>query len=421
MTLGVIGLGYVGLPLAIRLAQIGHKVIGVDVNEEKISSLHKGILPFAKEEPNLEKYFLRTKNNIDYITYFSNLKSARVLFVCVDTPTIGRKPNYLSLLSAINSIATNLVSGQTIVLESTMAPKTTEKLIIPKIESKKHKLNKDFFVAVAPERIRPNYIFKQMTTLPRIIGVSSPLIVPRLKKIYSKITLGEVDFTDVLTAEVAKTVENSYRDVQIAFANEIAIACEELGVNVWDVRKFVNKDPFKDIHYPGAGVGGHCIPKDSWLLASSVKKAKLNLIKNARSINDAMPRHMFELIMDSLKQKKILPRRAKIIILGYSFVRDSDDTRNSPTQMLVEIFKENKISFKVHDPFVKEYSDFTVEQLIKGYDCIAVMVDHSPYKKLRMDEIARKLRTKILIDGRNLFDKKKSEELGFLYQGVGNV
>lgn len=421
MKVSVIGLGYVGLPLAIRLAQNGHRVIGVDVNEKKISSLRRGILPFANEEPNFEKFFLKTRNYVEYTADFSHLKSARVLFVCVDTPTIGRKPNYRSLHSAINSIAMNFVPGQIIVLESTMAPKTTEKIIIPQIESMGYKLNRDFFIAVAPERIRPNYIFRQMTTLPRIIGVSSPVIVPILKNIYSKITSGDVDFTNVLTAEVAKTVENSYRDVQIAFANEIAIACEELGVNVWEVRKLVNKDPFKDIHYPGAGVGGHCIPKDSWLLASSVKEARLNLIKNARSINDAMPRHVFELIREGLKKKKVALSKAKVIILGYSFVRDSDDTRNSPTQSLIEILKKYRISFRVHDPFVKDYSGNKVEQLIEGSDCIVLMVNHSPYENLHMDEIAQILRTKIIIDGRNFFDKKKSENLGFLYKGIGNV
>lgn len=424
MKVSVVGLGYVGLPLAIRLSLLKHSVVGIDKNLGKINLLRIGKLPFAQDEPHLKEYFKKSKkqNNLKFTNSFEGLKTSEIIFVCVDTPVVAQKPDYHSLFSAIKSISKYLSASQIIVLESTIAPKTTRDLIVPTIEKNTgKKLNNDFFVAVAPERIRPNYIFKQLTTLPRIIGVSQEKIIPKLKKVYSQITSGDLDFTDLLTAEVAKTVENTYRDVQIAFVNEIALACEELGVNVWEVRRLVNKDPFKDIHRPGAGVGGHCIPKDPWLLVSSLRRAKLNLIKNARNINDSMPNHILDLLKSAIKLKGQNLKKTTVVVFGYSYVEDSDDTRNSPTQSLVELLTKNKISFKIHDPFVPQYKKIDPYQLLTKSDALVIMVKHTNYKKLNLSEIASLMRTKIIIDGRNLIDKKKAEAVGFLYKGVGNV
>lgn len=424
MKVTVIGLGYVGLPLAIRLSLLKYDVFAIDKNVKKIELLSRGLLPFAKDEPNLKTFFNKSKKlkNLVFTNSYEVVSSTELIFICVDTPTVNHKPAYESLLSAVKGISKFLKKNQTIILESTLAPKTTQNLIIPTIEKNtKLKLNRDFFVAVAPERIRPNYIFAQMTTLPRIVGVSTQKIAPKIKKVYSKITSGDIDITDLLTAEVAKTVENTYRDVQIAFANEIAIACEELGVNVWEIRRLVNKDPYKNIHSPGAGVGGHCIPKDPWLLASSIHKAKLTLTKSARHINDSMPKHIFNMITTVLEPKRIRPQKSKIAILGYSFVENSDDTRNSPTETLSKILSSKKIMFNIHDPHVSKYADQSVYEIVKGADVIVLMVVHDAYKKLQLPKLAKLMRTKIIIDGRNFFDKDTVNKVGFLYKGIGNV
>lgn len=424
MRVAVIGLGYVGLPLAIRLSQLDFNVLGIDINSKKIEDLQKGVLPFANDEPFLKDYFNKEhkRNKITFSTNFENISDKDLIFINVDTPIIGKVPNYSSLISAIKSIAPKLKKKSIVIIESTVSPNTSKNFLIPTIEKySKLKINKDFFLATVPERIRPNYIFKQLTSLSRVIGVSDKKIKPSLKRVYSQITSGEIDFTDLTTAETVKTVENSFRDVNIAFANEVAIACEEIGVNVWEVMELVNKSPLHNMHQPGAGVGGHCIPKDPWLLASSIKKQNMKLIDTSRSINDNMPKHIFKLTKEALSNSGLRIKNTKLAILGYSYVENSDDTRNSPTSIFEKILKKEKIKFEIHDPLVKEYSKRSVEDIIKGSNCLVLMVSHGAYKYLDVRKISRLMSTKIIIDGRNFFDKEKVTKAGFIYKGVGNV
>ena len=424
MKVAVVGLGYVGLPLAIRLSQLNFDVLAIDIYSEKIEKLQNGILPFAQNEPYLNGYFQKEykRGKISFSTTFEKIIENDLVFICVDTPIIDKIPDYHSLKQSLKSTAPNLKNGSIVIIESTISPNTSKNLVIATL--KKHsnlKINQDFFVAAAPERIRPNYIFEQLTSLSRVIGVSDKKIVSKLKDIYSQITSGEINFTNLTTAETVKTVENSLRDVNIAFANEVAIACEEQGVNVWEVRKLINKSPFHNMLEPGAGVGGHCIPKDPWLLASSVKKHQMRLIETARSINDNMPAHVFALAEEALRKKKIKIANANLAILGYAYVGNSDDIRNSPTESLIKILKNKRVKYEVHDPVVKKYSKTTVEEILRGSNCLVLMVSHSAYKNLDLGRVSKLISTKIIIDGRNFFDKEKITKAGFLYKGVGNV
>jgi len=423
MKAAVIGLGYVGLPLAIRLSQLDINVLGIDINTEKIRKLQKGILPFAQEEPFLLDYFKREykKGKISFAPTFENLNKRDMVFICVDTPIIGKVPNYKSLIGALKNVAPNLKKGSIVIVESTVAPNTCKNLVIPILEKQsKLKINQDFFVATIPERIRPNHIFEQLTSLSRVIGVSDKKSISLLKKVYSRITSGAIDFTDLTTAETVKTVENSYRDVNIAFANEVAIACEELGVDVWEVRTLVNKSPFHNMHEPGAGVGGHCIPKDPWLLVSSVKKQQMPIVKTARKINDNMPNHIFILMKKALEEKNIKVKNANIAILGYSYVGNSDDTRNSPTEALVKILREKRIKYQICDPHVKEYSNKSVFDIAKDTDAVVLMVAHDLFKKINYKKLSKIMRNKIIIDGRNFISANRVIELGFTYKCIGN-
>lgn len=421
MNATIIGLGYVGLPLAIRLTQIGFSVNAIDKDILKISSLKRGKLPFALDEPHLEEFFKKARHKIKFLGISEKYESTGLIFVAIDTPLIGTKPNNIYITKASKYLSKNLKKGTIVIIESTIAPKTAKNLIIPLIEKETSmKINKDFYLAVAPERIRPKYIFKQLTTLPRVIGVSSNTIIPKLKYLYKKITSGEIDFTDLTTAETVKTVENTFRDVNIAFANQIALACEELGVNVWKVRELVNKSPFHNLHKPGTGVGGHCIPKDPWLLLSSVGTEQLSIVKEARDTNDSMPAHLFELVKLAFKQKKIDQKKAKVCVLGYSYVEDTDDVRNSPSQMLLDLFKLGKIKYTVHDPNVDRYNKELLSK-IKDSDCIVLAVGHKEYKNLRLKNLAKLVNKKVLIDGRNFFDKQIAEKYGFIYKGIGNI
>jgi len=230
-----------------------------------------------------------------------------------------------------------------------------------------------------------------------------------------------------------KTAENAYRDVQIAFANEIALICEKLGADAFKVRELVNKCPFRDMHIPGAGVGGHCIPKDPWLLAYGVRgKMETRLLALSRQINDYMPEHMVELVRDALGEAKKELTGAKITVFGLAFLPDSDDLRNSPAIPVVRKLKGLGCEVVVHDPFVLDFYldhyklkgdgfSFTrdAEKALRGSDCAVIITLHSEYKKFDLGKMTGIMRTKVIVDGRNLFDKNKCGKAGFVYRGIG--
>lgn len=419
--IAIIGLGYVGLPLALLLSSRKFETIGIDRDKNKIKLLNSLKLPMAEKEPGLKDLLFKSKKHFKAILPTAKV-DADIFIVIVNTPVDKlNKPNNEPVLSASKFVAENIKRNSLVIIESTVAPMTTRDIIIPALEKySKLKVNSEFYVAVCPERIRPNHVIKQLTTFSRVIGGSSPTAAQVAKLLYSKITSGNLDLTDTVTAETVKTVENASRDVQIAFANEMALLCERLGVNVWDLREFVNKDPFKNMLKPGAGVGGHCLPEDPWLLNASTGNIS-EFIPTSRKINDNMPRHVFSLIIKSLNIKKINPKNAKLLILGLAYTEDCDDYRNSPTEKLVRILKKKKINYKIHDPLIKNYNFKNLYKLAKEIDCIILMVSHSYYNNINLTNLSHFMRTKIIIDGRNFFDKKKAQNLGYLYKGVGNV
>jgi UDP-N-acetyl-D-mannosaminuronic acid dehydrogenase len=230
--------------------------------------------------------------------------------------------------------------------------------------------------------------------------------------------------TDSLTAEIVKTTENAYRDVQIAFANEIALICEKFGVNAYEVRKLVNKCPFRDMHIPGAGVGGHCLPKDSWLLAYGVKNQLTpKIIALGREINDFMPHHVVELTEAALLKAQLKTQDAVVTVLGVAYLADSDDTRNSPAQPIINELKNKGAKIKAHDPFVKDFEELEISDNMDGAladsDCLILVTAHSEYKTLELDRIKKTMRTPIIVDGRNVFDKDECVKMGFVYFGIG--
>jgi UDP-N-acetyl-D-mannosaminuronic acid dehydrogenase len=227
-----------------------------------------------------------------------------------------------------------------------------------------------------------------------------------------------VDTADWITAEIVKTAENTYRDVQIAFANEVALICEALGADVWRVRELVRKSPGREMLLPGAGVGGHCIPKDPWLLASSVRESDVpvRLIPAARAINSGMPDHVFNLLKDRMKDFN----EKRILILGYAYLSDSDDTRNSPSEELVRIIKNTNANIVIHDPFVKKYSGDVIEKA-KNCNAAVLMTAHSEYETIDLKQLKRVMQTPLIIDGRNILDRKHVINAGFELIRLGDT
>lgn len=240
---------------------------------------------------------------------------------------------------------------------------------------------------------------------------------------YSPIMKAKLHTTDMTSAEVAKTAENAYRDVQIAFANEVGLICEELGLDAFEVRRLVNTCPYREMHVPGAGVGGHCLPKDPWLLTYGGRGAKPKLIPMAREVNDSMPGHVVQLALGAMKEAGVKKGKDTCVaVFGLAFLDNSGDTRNSPASAVVGHLK-GKYRVIGHDPYVDEFEGVEIvkdlEAALRMADCAIFLTRHREYTMLTLDRIAALMRHKVVVDGRNIFDKHRAEELGISYKGIG--
>ena len=389
-TLGVVGLGYVGLPVALSFAQAGFEVIGVDRQRNRIDKLIAGDNPIRGYEPGLGALVKEAviSGRFKATTDYKELGSADVITINVDTPVDDdRQPRYQSLADASTSIGQVIGPGRLVIVESTVSPGTTDRLVIPTlVENSGLKLNVDLFVGACPERVMPGRLLQNIRTVPRTCGGSSPAVAELMRSLYHTVVEADLDATDVLTAELVKVTENAYRDVQIAFANEISMLCDELGIDVWKIRDLVNKVPYRDMHRPGGGVGGHCLPKDSWLLAAASSRSPLRLIPAARTVNDSMPLHVANEVAARIKEWQSRAGREEqtwIAVLGYSYLPESDDIRNTPSEQLVDELRQQGFRVRIHDPFVDGYN-YSVSEAVDGCVAVIVMVPHKDYDELRL-------------------------------------
>jgi len=252
--------------------------------------------------------------------------------------------------------------------------------------------------------------------MPRVVGGITQEAAEIAAALYRYVVKGDLDLTDCLTAELVKTTENAYRDVQIAFANEVALICEAVGGDVWKVRELVNKSPGRQMLLPGAGVGGHCIPKDPWLLIAPATNNGFEprLIPTARAVNDSMPLHIADLVVNALHEAGKEIRGARIAVLGYAYLENSDDTRNSPSAILVKRLQELGAVVRIHDPYVAAYASDLVP-VVAGADCLVVMVAHDAYRQMDVAAVTRQMRTPVVVDGRRVIQPAT----GTKWRGVG--
>ena len=418
--IGVIGLGYVGIPLAARFAEVGFDVIGLDIDQQKVDAINAGECPIGGNEPGLDLlvWDVRTSKRLWATGNYEVCQNTDIAIIAVETPVDrDHRPDYSALCSALKSLEENLRCETLIIVESTMSPGTIDHTVLPILEANGKKSGRDFYLAHCPERVMPGYLLHNLKTMDRVIGGHTTYAAILAQMLYSHIVEGDLDITDCVTAELVKVAENAYRDVQIAFANELALACESVGANVWRVRELVNKSPGRDVLLPGAGVGGHCIPKDPWLLAHG-DNGKSKLIPAARGINDFMPWHIIDLVIDGLQEAGVNIDGAHIGILGYSYLADSDDTRNSPSIIVVDGLRELGAHVCIHDPYVAEYK-VDLEHCILGSNAILAMVAHREYYRLELERLKELLVNPVLIDGRNIFSAEQAKAAGWIYRGIG--
>lgn len=373
--IAVIGLGYVGLPVACTFAQAGFQVLGIERNKEKAAQIEEGLCPIGGKEPGLAELLMEVVKGgkLRVGTDYAGCRDANVVLVAVETPvdSVSKKPSYEALQAALSALGAVLRRGTLVAIESTIAPQTMEKVVRPLLEEASGlKAEDDFYLAYCPERVMAGKLLANLRTCPRVIGGMSLQAAQLARELYRHIVEADLDMTDVLTAELVKTTENAYRDVQIAFANEIALLCENVGADVYDVRQLVNKSPYRAMHMPGAGVGGHCTPKDPWLLVHGTEgRFGPRLIPAARAINVQMALHVAELAEDGLAEAGRAVSDAKVAVLGYTYLENTGDARNSPTVPLVGRLQALGATVLVHDPHFAEY-DTDLREAVIGSDCV---------------------------------------------------
>lgn len=448
MEIVVIGMGYTGIPAATMLADVeDFNVTGVQRRSKrsgwKIDHLNAGKNPIGGNEPDLAELIARVvkKGKFRVTDDVSICKKADVVLIDVQTPVDeNHVPQYESLKALSEAVGKCMKKGVMVVIESTVAPGTTNYIVKPILEKASGmKAGKDFNLVYSYERVMVGRLLYNMKYMPRIVGGLTPQCTQRGVEFYKHIVKAEIFPTDCLTAEVAKVTENTYRDINIAFANEVALICESLGVNVHEVRRFVNslphdpsnpaKNPYRMMHIPSGGVGGHCLPKDPWLLKHGLDsygtlRFTPKIIVESRRLNDSMPQHVKDLIEEALGEKGVKFKDAKVCILGYAFLGDSDDTRNTPALTLYTLLKDNCKEVVVHDPYVKGCENHVpilndLEAAVKNKDCVVVMTNHKEYGNIDLNWLRQMLATPAIVDGRNVFNPNECRKEGFAYRGVG--
>lgn len=412
-TVAFIGLGYIGLPTAVTMAKSGLNVIGVDVNQDLVAAINNGETPIVEE--GLPEALEETVKNGSFKASLET-PAANAYIIAVPTPfAADYKIDLKYIYSAAESLAKVLKGDELIVLESTSSPGTTRKMA-DRILELRPDLAEDgtaneegkpvLYFAHCPERILPGLAMEELITNDRIIGGMTPEATRRAKEIYASFCTAELLETDDVTAEMAKLTENSFRDVNIAFANELSIICDDLGVNVWELIELANHHPRVNILQPGPGVGGHCIAVDPWFIVSSAPSLS-RLIKTAREVNNSKPEWVVNKVAATLEENE----NAKIAVLGLAFKPDIDDLRESPSLQIAEViaqrFPENK--FLVGEPNINSLpqklansSNVTLldtSEAIAEADVILLLVDHKQFK----DITAAQLKGKEIIDTKGIW------------------
>jgi UDP-N-acetyl-D-mannosaminuronic acid dehydrogenase len=409
----VLGLGYVGLPVACLFAEAGFPVVGIRRSQDKVDMVNRGECPIQGQEPGLAELLRRAvgAGRFRATTDYAVCRDARIVLIAVETPVdpATKKPAYRALRGALTDLGHNLSRGTMVIVESTIAPGTMERVVRPILEETSGlRASEDFYLVNCPERVMPGKLLANIRRCHRVVGGMSPEAAELAVRFYRHVVQADLDPADCLTAELVKAMENTYRDVQIAFANEMALLCESMGADVWRVRELVNKSPYRDMHLPGAGVGGHCLPKDPWLLIANAGDGyRPRLVAAARAINDGMPLHVADLVVEALREAGRDIAGARVAVLGYAYLENSDDTRNSPSAVLVKKLRARGAEVVVHDPYVPEYRGDLLER-VHGCDAVVVMVRHEEYRALP----AEVLDAPVVVDGRNVVSAVAQRKVG---------
>src|SRR3972149_7789632 len=445
---GVVGMGYVGIPAAVLFAEHFKFVWGFQrasaSSGYKIDLLNRGESPLKGEEPGLEAMLnkVRSEKRFECTSDFSKINKVDAVKIAIQTPfedIINLKPDFRALEEGLRQIGKYLNEGMLVVLESTVTPGTTGGLAANILsEESGFVAGEDFALAHAPERVMVGRLIRNIQEHDRIVGGINDGSTKRAIELYSPVlTKGKIIAMDSTAAEVTKTAENTFRDLQIAAINELALYCEAMRINVYDVRNGIDslkgEGITRGVLYPGAGVGGHCLTKDTYHLERGAKIAgSLDFPENlesiyvvARKINDFMPHHMYNLTVEALSRIGKKLKGSKIAILGWAFINNSDDTRNTPSEPYFNWMTEQDADISVHDPYVSGSDEIkfaqNLEEAVKGATAIVIFTGHKQFMGLNAGKIKKLtgLKNPVIIDGRNIIDPDEFIKEGFVYKGIG--
>lgn len=430
--IAVVGLGRVGLPTATIFANNGYQVIGADVKKDRVNIVVSP-LKYRIREPGLGELVekvVRKKNLRATTNVAKAVKEADVIIICVQTPiTSDKHPNLTYLQKACENVAQGLSQGKLIIVESTVPPGTTRNLIAKILEESGLKCGEDFWLVCCPETMAPGKFLREFVENPRIVGGYNRESANIASELLRMVVKGEIAVTDCTSAEVSKLVGNTFRDVNIAFANELSIICEQIGVDVKEVIRLASMHPrTRNIHVPGPGVGGPCLIKDPYLLLHSVEESdfRSKVIKASRELNEQMPHHIVELVVRALREVGKDVEKSKISVLGVAYKGEVDDVTASPAGKIIHDMMRLRSRVTVFDPYSEETFGAkraeTLMEAVEGADCIVVATDHKMFEEIELDKVKALMNeNSVIVDSRRVLNPIEAKKQGFRYLGTGYI
>jgi len=421
-TLTFLGLGHVGLPTAVIFARAGFRVTGIDTDSQKVRDLARGKCDIR--EPGLEETLVICLRNGSLRFGCSSsdvINKSDIVSICVPTPVENTKPDMRNFQAAFDAVKRNAHMGMMILIESTVPPSTTSRLVAPELRSLGYKIDEDILLAYCPERLSPSRALEEFASNTRIIGgigQNSRRVAAELYKTVCR----DVEVTDTLTAELAKVAENTFRDLNIAYANLLALIAESLGADVNEVIRLANTHPRVAIHKPGLGVGGPCLPKDPYMLIQGASEDLGQMVKLARRLNDEMVIHAISLLAQTLTDRGFSIKGAKVAVLGVAYKPDTEDVTNSPAKLLIQELLKRGAFVAVYDPCCAETFGAerasSAHEALKDRDCLIIATAHT--NSVSVDLLAQSAKPGcVIFDGPRCLDPERVKRIGLTYLGTG--
>ena len=427
--LALVGLGYTGLPVAVAFADAGLRVVGIDKKKALVAKVKRGMNPFEGEEPDLDDLLRRVVANgsLRATTGFSAVADSDHIVVAVDTSfdEDNWRPDIRNLKACARSVGRFLSRRSLVVIESTVAPGTCEWVVLPILERESGlRGGGDFELAHCPQGSRATPSLLHLRTTDRVVGSLTPEGAVRTMSLYSRIVRADLDATDLVTAEMVESVQSAHTDVNVAFANEVALIAQEVGADAYEVRRLVNQRPGRDMHAPTAGVGGRSLTRDGLLLSSSVHGTLGSVIREARTVNDQMPNEVMRLLEKAFEVHGVEPAGATVVVLGLSFPEGAGDTREAPALRFLEECRKHQIGHRVVDPLVKKRKGLKMYPLtpatFEGADALVLMTRHPAFVEYDYARVFDRMSHPIAVDVCDGFHREYTA-MGFHYYGLGRT